>query len=294
MKSHFTFTKQQRNGILLLVCIIIILQTLYFFVDFSSDNIQLNSEQLSKFQKEIDSLKQVELNESKPKIFPFNPNYITDYRGSVLGMSNEEIDRLLSYRKQNKWINSTKQFQEVTKVSDSLLNAMSPYFKFPEWVNENQTSKTIYSFNNKPKAYAQKQDLNTATALDLQTVNGVGAYYSKQIIAYRNKFKGGFISDIQLLDINGLTPEVIESITELFTVKSPRKINTIDLNKANVNDLVTIQHIDYNLANEIIEQRVLREGYKALDELIKVKGFPVNKIEIIKLYLHLEKEKINE
>jgi len=51
--------------------------------------------------------------------------------------------------------------------------------------------------------------------------------------------------------------------------------------------LVTIQHIDYELAYEIIEQRTLREGYKSIDELTKVKGFPIDKIEIIKLYLTL-------
>jgi|TARA_B110000977_G_scaffold186368_1_gene252228 competence protein ComEA len=50
---------------------------------------------------------------------------------------------------------------------------------------------------------------------------------------------------------------------------------------------VTIQHIDYELAYEIIELRMLKEGYKIIDELTKVKGFPVKKLEIIKLYLTL-------
>ncbi len=45
-------------------------------------------------------------------------------------MSNEEIDRLLTFRKQNQWVNSAKQFQQVTKVSDSLLNTISPYLSF--------------------------------------------------------------------------------------------------------------------------------------------------------------------
>ncbi|MCF7560397.1 helix-hairpin-helix domain-containing protein [Sabulilitoribacter multivorans] len=290
MKSHFTFTKQQRNGIFLLILLIIIMQCVYFFVDFTSDNIDVDKETILKFEREIDSLKQVQLEESKPKIFPFNPNYITDYRGATLGMTNEEIDRLLNFRKQNKWINSTEQFQEVTQVSDSLLDAISPYFKFPEWVTNPKPSNITYSYSSQPKSYGQKQDLNTATAQQLQKVNGIGDYYSKRIVEYRNKFKGGFISDVQLQDIYGLTPEVIERITNDFTVKTPRVIKKLNLNSATIDDLVTVQHIDYDLANEIIEQRILREGYKSLDELKKVKGFPVNKIEIIKLYLHLEKE----
>lgn len=291
MKSHFTFTKKQRNGIFLLLILIVIFQCLYFFVHFSSKDIQVDQEELSKFTKEIDSLKLVKLEESKPKIYPFNPNYITDFKGSNLGMTNEEIDRLLTFRKQNKWINSTKQFQEVTKISDSLLATMAPYFKFPEWVtNPKPKTGSNYSYNNTPKTYAQKQDLNTATAEQLQKVNGIGKVFSDRIIKYRNKSKGGFIADVELNDVYGLEPEVIEQITKLFTVKTPKAVSKINLNSATVDNLVTIPHIDYDLAHNIIEQRQLREGYKSINELTKVKGFPVNKIQIIELYLHFEKE----
>ena len=121
-KSHFVFSKNQRNGIFLLLALIVIVQCAYFFIDFSSDDIEVNSKELTKFQHEVDSLKLVEIEKSKPKIFPFNPNFITDYKGYSLGMSNEEIDRLLAFRKQDKWINSVQQFQDVTQVSDSLLS----------------------------------------------------------------------------------------------------------------------------------------------------------------------------
>ena len=127
IKSHFKFTKGQRNGIFLLIFIVILIQCIYTFVDFTSKEIEIDQTELAKFQNEIDSLKLVEIENSKPKIFPFNPNYITDYKGYTLGMSSDEIDRLLQYREQDKWINSSKQFQEVTKVSDSLLDEISPY-----------------------------------------------------------------------------------------------------------------------------------------------------------------------
>jgi len=289
MKSHFTFSKKQRNGIFLLLLIIIVLQCIYFFSDFSTDEIQVNKNELTKYIKEVDSLKLVQIEANKPKIYPFNPNYITDYKGSTLGMSNEEIDRLHAFRNQNNWINSAKQFQEVTKVSDSLLNIISPYFKFPEWVTQSKIKNTSnYSSKNIPKTFAQKQDLNSATAKQLQSINGIGEFYSKQIIKLRNKYAGGFIADVQLQDVYGLTPEVIERIRNQFTVKTPRQIQKINLNNATIDELVTIQHIDYDIAHSIIEYRQLREGYKSLDELTKVKDFPINKIEIIKLYLSLD------
>ena len=149
-KSHFWYNKNQRNGIFLLVLLILLLQ-LFIYVDaFSSDEItDVNQPELLAFQIQIDSLKAIEIEKRKPKIYPFNPNYITDYKGYTLGMSPDEIDRLLRFRDQGDWINSIKQFQEVTKVSDSLLNQISPYFKFPEWVTNPKQSKS-YS-NSKPK-----------------------------------------------------------------------------------------------------------------------------------------------
>ncbi|MCB0447733.1 MAG: helix-hairpin-helix domain-containing protein, partial [Gelidibacter sp.] len=80
-KSHFLFTKNQRNGIFLLLELIILFQCAYFFIDFSTEDIQVNSNELQKFQEEIDSLKLVEIENNKPIIYPFNPNYITDYKG---------------------------------------------------------------------------------------------------------------------------------------------------------------------------------------------------------------------
>ena len=286
-KSHFTFTKSQRKGIFLLIILIIGLQCFYFFVDFSKENISVDEKLLAAYNNEIDSLRLVELEARKPIIYSFNPNYITDFKGASLGMSNEEIDRLLAFRKQDKWINSAKQFQEITKISDSLLNEISPYFKFPDWV-DNPVSKPISNYNNRPKTFAQKQDLNTASAEQLQKVYGVGVVLSQRIIKYRSKFKGGFIADVQLQDIYGLEPDVIENIQKDFTVKTPRAINKINLNLATIDELVTIPYIDYDLAHDIIGQRQLRDSFKSIDELIKVKDFPINKLDIIKLYLSLD------
>lgn len=289
MRSHFTFSKNQRNGIFILILLIIILQCIGFYMDFSSEKIDVNKTELLKFQNEIDALRLAKIEERKPKIYAFNPNYITDYKGATLGMTNEEIDRLLAFRKQNNWINSVKQFQEVTKISDSLLEAISPYFKFPDWVT-NPLPKSEYkqAYNNKPKTFQQKLDLNKATAEELQNINGIGEVLSERIIKFRNKFPGGFIDSVQLQDVYGLTPEIIERINEGFAVKTPRPIKKIVLNKATVDELVTIQHIDYNLAFNIVEERQLREGYKSFEELKKVKDFPINKIDIIKLYLLLD------
>ncbi|WCO00805.1 ComEA family DNA-binding protein [Psychroserpens ponticola] len=288
IKSHFTFTKQQRSGIFVLLLLILILQSIYFFVDFSSEEFQVNDNELAEFRAEVDSLKLLKLEENKPKIYPFNPNFITDYKGYTLGMSSEEIDKLHAFRKQNKWVNSVKDFQKVTKVSDSLLAEISPYFKFPDWIaNPKPKNQYSYSNNNKPKTFEQKLNLNTATAEQLKRVNGIGEKLSERIVTYRTKLGGQFIADVQLQDVYGLSSEVIARALNEFTVKEAKPITKFNLNKVTVEELVTIQHIDYEIAHFIIQERTLRDGFKSLDELTKVKDFPVKKIEIIKLYLTL-------
>lgn len=80
-------------------------------------------------QTKIDSLK------SLPKartIYPFNPNYISDQRAYFLGLSLEEINRLHAYRAKGKWVNSIKEFQQVTHVNQSWLDLYSPYFTLPK------------------------------------------------------------------------------------------------------------------------------------------------------------------
>jgi len=261
----------------------------YFFVDFSPKEISINQNELERFQKEVDALKFIESEKRKPKIYPFNPNYITDYKGYTLGMTAEEIDRLLKFRAGDKWVNSAKQFQRVTKVSDSLLNRIAPYFKFPEWLNKPKSNAGMNRIDdfNREWSYDEKTDLNKATAVQLQAIRGIGAKLSMRIIKLRNSFEGGFIADVQLQDVYGLTPEVISRLRNRFTVKTPRPIVKLNLNTATIEELVRVQHIDYELAYEIVEQRTLREGYKSIEELTKVKDFPVHKIEIIELYLKL-------
>ena len=124
IKSYFKFSSEQRLGVFVLFAIIISVQLAYFFTDFSSvSNDSPEKEKWLSLQSQIDSIKEEKL-DYVPKIYPFNPNFISDYKGYKLGMSVSEIDRLLAFRKQNKYVNSPEEFQAVTKVSDSLLNAI--------------------------------------------------------------------------------------------------------------------------------------------------------------------------
>ena len=281
-KSHFWYNNGQRNGILFLVFIVVILQLFFFFVDFSKQKpSNINTEEIINFQEEVDSLKLVEIENSKPRIFPFNPNFLTDFKGYQLGMSTDEIDRLLSHRAQGNYINSTEEFQEITKVSDSLLNVISPYFKFPDWTQNQKSTKTKNSEGS--KNYVQ-QDLNLATAEDLMVIQGIGPTLAQRIIKYRNLLQGYSIND-QLYEVWNLEKEVANRVLERFIVIEKPNITKINVNTATFKEVLSVIYIDYELTKKILDYRDQVAELQSLEELKQIEGFPIEKFDRIALYL---------
>jgi competence protein ComEA len=268
----------------LLVFLIIVVSTAKWFYQATRPVPVFEDEQVIQWRKEVDSLQQ-EATGKEVQLFPFNPNFITDFKGYSLGMTPDQIDALKKFRAEDQWINSRQEFKNVTGVSDQWLDSIAPFFKFPDWVSRSNS----YSENNDKELRVlsndQKTDLNSATSTQLQMINGVGPKLSKRIIEYRDRFDGGFASLVELYEIYGLKEEVIDRIKARFDVKTPRTINRILVNSATSNELVTIPYIDYELAYQIIEYRTLHEGIDSIEELTKIQDFPENKINLIGLYL---------
>jgi DNA uptake protein ComE-like DNA-binding protein len=292
LKSHFWYNKRQRNGILFLIIIILILQFIYVFVDFSPiSNFQTNSIDIDKYQNQIDSLKKNKKENKKIKIFPFNPNYITDFKGYQLGMNLEEIDRLLAFRAKGKFINSSIEFQNITGVNDSLLNIISPFFKFPEWVKseqKNKIEKNLYPEKNST-FHIDKQDLNLVTAKELMVINGIGEKLSKRIISYRNMLQGFSLNE-QLYEVYYLNKDVADKVLLQFEVIDIPQIQKININQANFKEVLRLPYIDYELTKKIFDYRNEIGGFSSLQELKKIDSFPLEKFDRIALYLMTQKE----
>lgn len=287
IKSYFQFSKDQRSGIFLLLLLIFVVQAGYYYwaSQKSHDNESSSQQEWLSLQKVVDSLK-LNQKETKVTIYPFNPNFITDYKGSRLGMSVAEIDRLLAYRKLNKYVNSAKEFQQVTQVSDSLLNAISPYFKFPDWVN--QPKRNYYSNYQKSddskKSPIVIKDINEATTEDLVRLYGIGPALSERILKRRTALTA-FVSMEQMSEIWGLSPDVIEQLNLHFTVSKAPTIEKIAINDLSSKELAQFPYFNYYLAKEIVTYRSMHNGIKSIEDLTKIKGMPNEKIKIIALYL---------
>ena len=261
------------------------LQIGYYFTP-RSNSIEITEQekQWMALQEEMDSLK-LHKDVNTFKIYPYNPNFITDYKGYKLGMTTQELDRLFAFRKQNKYVNSAKEFQEVTGVSDSLLKVMSVNFKFPDWVNnKKEYSSNSFSFPKKEKEVIVVKDINHATAEDLIKIRGIGEAISQRILNEREKY-GGFATMEQMQFIWGLSPEVINSLNQYFKVSDVSQIKKININSASLKELSAYPFFNYSLAREILIFRSMNTRIKDVEDLTKIKGFPVEKVNIIALYL---------
>lgn len=287
IKSYFQFTNNQRAGIFCLLMIIVVFQVIYCFIDFNSVMPKsIEKEKWLSVQNQIDSIKKQKL-EYVPKIYPFNPNFITDFKGYKLGMSVAEIDRLLAFRKQNKYVNSPEEFQAVTKISDSLLAVITPFFKFPDWVKNKKEFASYKEYSTTTFAKKDKiivLDINQATKDDLIKIYGIGEATSLRILKFKESL-GGFVSMDQMNDVWGLSPEVIENLNSHFKVSAQPTVKKININNASVKELSQFPYFNYQLAKQIVTFRSMNGDFSNKDDLTKIKGLSIEKATIIALYL---------
>lgn len=291
-KSHFWYTKNQRNGILFLLIIIIFLQLILYFKNFDSQQlVDLSQPKITFYKKQLDSLKKKSSKKKKFKIYPFNPNYISDYKGYQLGMNVDEIDRLLAHREQRLYVNSAKEFQTITKISDSLLQKISPFFKFPEWVqkkNNNKNNQQRYIPNSRINvSEITTVDINKATLKDFTAIEGVDEYISERIIKYRSKLQG-FSFKEQLFEVWGLDELMANKILSTFSIKNKPIIKKVNINTASFKEVLSNPYIDYELCIQIFDYKDEVAELQSISEIKNIEGFPIKKYNRIVLYLLAE------
>ena len=281
---YLSFNRSNRLGMLYFASVILVLFGLHIFIKHSSvekNDKWFSSDETTRLQKELDSLKRLQ-KKTSDTIYPFNPNFLTDYRGYKLGMNVDEIDRFIAFRKKDQWVNSALEFQKISRVSDSLLQTMIPYFKFPDWVKTSQKEKQTAKGD---IVWRPRKDLNVVTAEQLQLIKGIGPALSNRIVDYRKKIKT-YRNLIQLRDIWGLNFKVRNRLTKNLFVN--QNYQQLAINKASIIELSEIPYFNYELSRKIFQFIKVRQGIKSFEELGKLQEFPFDKIERIKLYLALK------
>ena len=122
-------------------------------------------------------------------------------------------------------------------------------------------------------------DLNTADTTLLKRVPGIGSYYARRIVAYRERL-GGYCALEQLLDIEGFPEDALD----FMTLQTPvlRKIN---LNKLSLSQLRQHPYINFYQAKAITDYRRLKGPLSSLDDLSLLPDFPEEVIRKLAPYV---------
>ena len=123
---------------------------------------------------------------------------------------------------------------------------------------------------------AGKLDLNTASAVHLRAIKGIGPSRAEEIVRYRSK-KGAFTSVDELYQVphvGDMPAQELEQVKRLFTVStaddraaSGQRSEKVNINRANAAELRQIPGIGEAHAEAIVQYRRDHGSIRDLDEL---------------------------
>ena len=126
---------------------------------------------------------------------------------------------------------------------------------------------------------SQHLAVNTADTTALKRVPGIGSYYARRIVAYREKL-GGFSSVQQLREIEGMPDEAIPYLTV-----DPKAIRKLHINKLTLSQLRKHPYLNYYQARDIVDYRRLQGPITSLSQLALLKDFTKHDIERLAPYI---------
>ena len=148
-------------------------------------------------------------------------------------------------------------------ISDELFLKMEPYI----FIAEIKWSNPVYdSVKVQPVVEVSRIELNTTDTLELIKLKGIGSYYARQIIYYRDRL-GGFYSVNQLYEIENMRAETVQKILPFINVDEGRII-MIHINSESAPVMVRHPYITWNMAINIQDYRDFTHKFKSTRQLV--------------------------
>jgi len=272
IRDYFTFGRNERKGIIILLVIIFLLAIANKFIFYFETPATIDKEFFNAAKNDLgtlnDSLAKTEI---KKSLFAFDPNVIDSLALDSLNLPWQVKQNLIKYRRKGGKLRSADDFKKIYGVSEQVLQTIEPYLLFPDKsekvysedlkVGQEDESggiskplATSYTYQSeKPINHFEKIELNTADSILLKELPGIGEKLSKRIVKYRD-ILGGFYSVDQLSEVYGLEKTTIQRIAKSVTIDSTR-IKKLDVNFSDQFELSRHPYIQSSLAKKIIRYR---------------------------------------
>ncbi len=233
---------------------------------------------------------------SNMSAFPFDPNTADSATFVRLGLAPRVARAIIHYRQAGGVFRKADDFSRIYTLKPADYQRLKPYIR----INELYSTPTVkqkhensdfaeqpgYAPTNNKLRAGQTIDISTADTTMLMRIPGIGPYYAKKIIRYRERL-GGFVSTAQLREIQGL-PDDIEQWTTVDTQKQTAPTNPIKrlaVNRMTFSQLLAHPYLDYNQVKAIVNHRQHYGNLRSLDDLTNYDAFTAEDIKRLKPYL---------
>ncbi|MBL7894336.1 MAG: helix-hairpin-helix domain-containing protein [Bacteroidia bacterium] len=273
LSTWFGFNKQQRNGVIVLCAIILILFIIRLSVNFF---IEPKSALVADFSKtDLSKLENLHLNtdstlteKQETVLFVFNPNTVNKEQLIQLGFKEKTANTFLKYRSKGAIFKTKEDVKKVYGISPELYATIEPYI-FIEVENKNENKLASAE-----KPIAKKEikviELNSADSVSLLPLPGIGGGYAKRILKYRSLL-GGFYSTEQLKEVYGFSDSLYLSVKN-YVKADAALVSKLNLNTENFKELNAHPYISYEETKAIFNWRRKNGAIKSKVQVIEIVG----------------------
>lgn len=277
-REYFTYTKKERNGIVVLLLILFILilirvyqsnksygEIVFMNDDFKNEIEQFEKSLVPKQQKEkekqnfIYDRKSVKMdNWIKPKeLFKFDPNKVSKSELKNLGFSKKQINTLINYRQKGGLFFKKEDLLKIYGVEKEQFKILDPYIII-EAKNKQEDVITKNVIN-------ELLELNTASKEDLLRLKGIGDSFADRIIKYRDLL-GGYYEKEQVLEVYGMDSSRYFGFSQNVIIDT-NQINKMNLNEADFKLLIRHPYLNKYKTRAILKYRELEGGFTKIEQI---------------------------
>lgn len=283
--QYLYFTKKERNGIVFLLVIVLLLYGVplvykfYFKNHVLPANLKIKLATLDSLQfvpdknftKNYTSYSDANTKAfnaySKIKrgtLFTFDPNTASEEEWIKLGVSQKTAVGIQKYIGKGGRFKIAEDLRKIWGLNETMQNKLIPFVQIKTDLKDKQTN-TKYTA---PENEKISIELNSADSVDLLKIPGMYKSMAGRIIRFRNKL-GGFYTRDQLREVFGWKPENENNINAYLSIDE-NKIKPIFINTASIDELKSHPYIKWQLANVIVAYRNQHGNFNSKNDLKKI------------------------